>query len=249
MRVPQVNERVKEAPAQALRAIFAGIGQLLSVSDKIRSKPDTAQAPANVKTATPETAAPKTMAPETMAPETVTPETMAPETMAPETAAPETVTPETVTPETVAPKTMAPETKKPRASRKAPAAKTMAPETMAPETKKAPATRKAPAAKKTPATAAKKSATAGGHVRLLPPDETPAAPAATAAPEATSGAAAAADLPVPNYDDLSIASLRARLRNLTTDQVSQLLAYEQGHAARADVISMYERRIEKLAEG
>ena len=29
MRVPQVSERVKEAPAQALRAMFAGIGQLL----------------------------------------------------------------------------------------------------------------------------------------------------------------------------------------------------------------------------
>src|SRR6516164_621884 len=41
MRVPQV----KEAPAQALRAMFAGIGQLLSVSDKIRNK--SAPAPAS----------------------------------------------------------------------------------------------------------------------------------------------------------------------------------------------------------
>ena len=39
MRVPQVNERVKEAPASALRAMFAGIGSLLSVTDKIRAKP------------------------------------------------------------------------------------------------------------------------------------------------------------------------------------------------------------------
>ena len=39
MRVPQLNERVKEAPAHALRAVFGGIGSLLSVGDKIRNKP------------------------------------------------------------------------------------------------------------------------------------------------------------------------------------------------------------------
>ncbi len=38
MRVPQVSERIKEAPAQALRGVFAGIGQLLLITDKIRNK-------------------------------------------------------------------------------------------------------------------------------------------------------------------------------------------------------------------
>src|SRR5262249_44060004 len=38
MRVPQVSERIKEAPAQALRGVFAGIGQLLLISDKLRNK-------------------------------------------------------------------------------------------------------------------------------------------------------------------------------------------------------------------
>src|SRR6516162_3175946 len=38
MRVPQVSERIKEAPAQALRGVFAGIGQLLLVTDKLRNK-------------------------------------------------------------------------------------------------------------------------------------------------------------------------------------------------------------------
>src|ERR1700722_6783927 len=38
MRVPQISERVKEAPAQALRGVFAGIGQLLLVTDKLRNK-------------------------------------------------------------------------------------------------------------------------------------------------------------------------------------------------------------------
>lgn len=218
MRVPQVNERVKEAPAHALRAIFAGIGQLLSVSDKVRNKPATPETAAP-ETATPKTAAPETAAPEMKAPQTAAPETAAPETIAPETMAPETVTPETVTPETVTPETMAPET--------------VTPETMAPETKSAPAT-------------------AGGHVKVLPPEETPEAPAASAstmAPEDKPAAAASAELPVPNYDDLTIASLRARLRNLSADQLAQLVTYEKSHANRADVITMFERRIAKLAEG
>ena len=38
MRVPQVSDRIKEAPAQALRGVFAGIGQLLLITDKLRNK-------------------------------------------------------------------------------------------------------------------------------------------------------------------------------------------------------------------
>ena len=151
MRVPQVSERVKEAPAQALRAMFAGIGQLLAASDKVRGKSATDQAPAETKAA----------APETVTPETVTPETVTPETVTPETATPETVAPETATPE---------------------------------------------------------------------------------------AAASTGELPLPNYDDLTIASLRARLRNLSADQLAQLIDYEKSHANRADVIQMFERRIAKLAE-
>jgi hypothetical protein len=160
MRVPQVSERVKEAPAQALRAMFAGIGQLLSASDKIRGKSATAEAPAEAKAA---------------APETVTPETVTPETVTPETVTPETVTPET---------------------------------------------------------------SGGGHVKVVPGDAAPAAPAASTG-----------ELPLTNYDDLTIASLRARLRNLSADQLAQLVDYEKSHANRADVIQMFERRIAKLAEG
>jgi len=175
MRVPQVSERVKEAPAQALRTMFAGIGQLLSASDKLRGKSATDEAPAEAKAAAPETATPETATPETATPETATPETATPETATPETATPETATPET---------------------------------------------------------------SGGGHVKLLPSD------AATAAPVASTG-----ELPVPNYDDLTIASLRARLRNLSADQLAQLADYEKSHANREDVVQMFERRIAKLAEG
>jgi hypothetical protein len=216
MRVPQV----KEAPAHALRAMFAGIGQLLGVSDKIRGKSDSAPAGAE----TPETVAPETVAPETVAPETVVTETATPETVAPETVAPETVAPETVAPETVAPETVAPETAVPE---------TVAPETVAPETV-------------APETVAPETVVAETAVPEAVAPETVAAK--TVAPEAEPAAAGAA-LPLPNYDELTIASLRARLRNLSADQLGELIEYEKAHAARADVISMFERRIAKLAEG
>ena len=215
MRVPQVSERVKEAPAQALRAMFAGIGQLLAASDKLRGKSATDEAPAEAKAAAPETVTPETVTPETVTPETVTPETVTPETVTPETVTPETVTPETVTPETVTPETVTPETVTPE---------TVTPETVTPETV-------------TPETVTPE--TGGGHVKLVPGD---AAPAATPA-------ASAAELPVSNYDNLTIASLRARLRNLSADQLAQLVDYEKSHANRPDVVQMFERRIAKLAEG
>ncbi|HEV2240099.1 MAG TPA: hypothetical protein VGR98_03575, partial [Streptosporangiaceae bacterium] len=68
-------------------------------------------------------------------------------------------------------------------------------------------------------------------------------PADTRPPAASAQAAA---LPVPNYDDLSVASLRARLRNLDTAQVRALLDYEKANAGRAAVLTMFERRIAKL---
>ncbi|MFZ2048566.1 MAG: hypothetical protein WAV12_31580 [Trebonia sp.] len=210
MRVPQVSERVKEAPAQALRAMFAGIGQLLAASDKLRGKSATDEAAAEAKAAAPKTVTPETVTPETVTPETATPETVTPETVTPETVTPETVTPETATPMTVTPETVTPETVTPE---------TVTPETVTPETV-------------TPEMG-------GGHVKLLPGDAAPAA-----APAASTEA-----LPLPNYDDLTIASLRARLRNLSADQLAQLVDYEKSHANRADVVQMFERRITKLAEG
>ena len=57
------------------------------------------------------------------------------------------------------------------------------------------------------------------------------------------------DLPVPGYDELSVASLRARLRFLDAAGVRTLLEYEKAHQGRAAVITMFERRINKLDEG
>jgi hypothetical protein len=154
MSVPQ---KEKEGPAKMLRAMFAGVGSLLSVMDKVRSKP-AAEAPADAEVPAPTAVAPEAAAPEAAAPEAAAaPEPAAePETVAAETAAPETATPETVAPE------------------------------------------------------------------------------------------AAAELPLANYDELTVASLRARLRNLSIDQLTQLIAYERANAARPDVITMFERRIAKV---
>ena len=65
----------------------------------------------------------------------------------------------------------------------------------------------------------------------------------------SAGTGGQAALPVPGYDDVSVQSLRARLRNLDRGQVGQLLAYERANAARPAVISMFERRIAKLETG
>jgi hypothetical protein len=174
MSVPQ---KEKEGPASMLRAVFAGFGSLLSVVDKVRSKP-AAEAPAAAESPAPAPAPAAAAAPEPAA---------EPETATPETATPETVAAETATPEVTA--------------EAEPAA---APETVAAET----------------------------------------AVAETVTPEETAGEVA--ELPLANYDESTVASLRARLRNLSVDQLNQLIEYEKGHAARADVITMFERRVAKL---
>ena len=180
MRVPQVKERVKESPASALRAMFAGIGSMLFVKDKIRHKAGTENSAPGDRGGRPGRVPEATPAPEDAA---------APETVAAET----TAVPEVST---------APET------------------TAVPEAAAAPEDAAAP--------------------------ETVVAQT-TAEPETTAEAAAA--LPLANYDELTIASLRARLRTLTPEQLTVLIEYEKAHANRADVITMFERRITKLALG
>ena len=189
MRIPQqVPERVKEAPAQALRAVFSGIGQVLLVADRVKSR--------------------------------------------------------VAVPEQVQPAAAAAPRAQSRSGAAAPGSETRW-----------------------------RSLDQTGNVRVLseedaadaePPEAeataapSPAAESSAAQPVAeppvteavTEPAATGQDaLPVPNYDDLSVASLRARLRNLDQSQVRTLLDYEKAHAGRADVLSMFERRITKLESG
>ncbi|MUN39890.1 hypothetical protein [Actinomadura litoris] len=74
----------------------------------------------------------------------------------------------------------------------------------------------------------------------------PAKAEAAESEAAKAGPKDAAELPVPNYDEATLPQLRARLRGLSADQVRLLREYERDHAARTDVIRMYERRIAKL---
>jgi hypothetical protein len=201
MRVPPVSERIKEVPAQALRGVFAGIGQLLLITDKLRNKPPVAADPPRART--PERSKP-------VADATASEPTPAP-------AKPDTA--------------------------KAAAAK--------------PARTEAPKPPPTPPT---RDFDKTGNVRLLHDAETSAAapvspasaaPADAAAPEAAAAPAAGGEAgdsgpPLPHYDELSVASLRARLRNLDVAQVRRLAEYERAHAARAEVVTMFERRIAKL---
>ena len=212
MRVPQVSERVKEVPAQALRGVFAGIGQLLLVTDKLRNKAPADRPAPPARSPGPPAAAPA----------------------AGDAAASRDETPAPVRADTP------------------PAVKTQPPVGTQPpaEAPAAPARPRTPAAPKAPRV---RNLDKTGNVRLLSSDEVSAAGAAGDAGPTASGVRAepaAADAPpLPNYDELSVASLRARLRNLDLTQVRRLTEYEKAHAARADVIVMFERRIAKLEAG
>jgi len=59
-------------------------------------------------------------------------------------------------------------------------------------------------------------------------------------------APSAEELAVPTYDELTLPSIRARLRKLTIDQVRDLRSYEVAHQSRPEFVKMYDNRIAKL---
>ena len=234
MRIPQqVSERVKEAPAHALRAVFSGIGLVLLVADRIktratepsRSQPAAAPPPAQAQPA----AAP---APDETRwrslDETGNVRLLSEEdVLKAEPPAAQSAPAQSTAP---APAVSAPATPKtePAAPKTEPAAKATTPKTE-------------PAAPKTGAAAKAKAAT---------PKAGPAA-AKTAAPGAEPGGPVgeAGALPVPNYDELTLASLRARLRGLDATQLRVMIGYERANAGREAVLTMFERRVAKLESG
>ena len=202
MRIPQqVAERVKEAPAQALRAVFSGIGQVLLVADRVKSR-----------VAVPEQVQPAAAA--------------APRAQSRSGAA---------APGSETRWRSLDQTGNVRVLSEEDAADAEPPEA---EATAAPS----PAAE---SSAAQPVAEPPVTEAVTEPVAKPPVTEAVTEPAATGQDA----LPVPNYDDLSVASLRARLRNLDQSQVRTLLDYEKAHAGRADVLSMFERRITKLESG
>ena len=55
------------------------------------------------------------------------------------------------------------------------------------------------------------------------------------------------DLPLPDYDHLTLGSLRGRMRSLDLPQLVQIRDYEKAHADRLPIVTMLDNRIVKLA--
>jgi hypothetical protein len=225
MRIPQqVSERVKEAPAQALRAVFSGIGQVLLVADRIKSRaaePD--RAPSSPAEPSPQPTA-----------------------------------------------TMVRDETKWRSLDKTGNVRLIPGQ----DASKAAAAAPVPEASEVVTEVAEVTdiaeATDAGEVTevaevtevtevaevIEPSEDTEAAsivapepvdvPEQTPTEQLAAEETAATSFPVPNYDNLTVPSLRARLRNLDTSQLRTLLDYEKAHASRGDVLTMFERRITKL---
>ena len=238
MPLPQVNDRLKEIPAQALRTVFATIGQVLLAADRLRAKAAGQLSGSGEATAT------------------------RPADQAPAPAPPPPAKP------------ASPASPPSPASSARPAAGNSRWRSLdktgnvrvldggdddddedVPRVRKAvpePAPAPAPSAEYTPtevvpavsvtAEAAPAEAEPAMQQEARPAMQQEAEPAQ---PATTAGQA----LPVANYDQLSVASLRARLRVLDAGQVQALLDYEKVHESRPAVITMFERRLSKLGEG
>ena len=82
--------------------------------------------------------------------------------------------------------------------------------------------------------------------------ETAAAPEVVRAADRAAAAVPQTDLqhdelPLPDYDHMTLGSLRGRMRALSVDQLAQIRAYEKAHANRLPVVTMLDNRLAKLA--
>jgi hypothetical protein len=247
MPLPQVNDRIKELPAQALRAVFAGIGQVLLVADKIRNR--AVEQVSGVTTVT---------APPHEAPATKPATKPATESAAEAAAAEPAAAASAAGPGSARWRSLDKTGNVrliPESDATAPAPASAAPPAEAPPADAPPADAQpaeAAPADAAPAGAAPDQALADETVADQPvadqaeTEQPPAAPRAET-PVVPAGADAAG-LPLSNYDSLTIASLRARLRVLSASQVTALLDYERATQARPAVISMFDRRLAKLTQ-
>jgi len=229
MRVPQVTDRLKEAPAQALRAVFSGVGSVLLVADRLRHRPGQETGQGNGHAARPATA--------------------------PDGGSPVATAPAPTGGSMAAQDSPAAKAAKAASSAKASYAEPPAPRTPAAP----PATTDSPAPAQSRGRSAKAtaaSATGGGETAASDTGVARAAPAKRGSGTATAkrGAAAggsggAAGLPLAGYDGLSVPQLRARMRTLEPAQLRALIAHERAHAGRDEVVAMFERRIAKVESG
>lgn len=244
MPLPQVNDRLKEIPALALRTMFATIGQVLLAADRLRARAAGQLSGSGETTAT----RPADQAPAPAPPPPAKPAQPAKPARPARPARP------------------AAETSRWRSLDKTgnvrvldggeeqdedvPSVTQAVPE---------PAPASAPSAEYTPtevvpaisvpAEPAMQQETAPAPAEVIAEEPRPAEPALPESAPAAAEAAGGEALPVRNYGQLSVASLRARLRVLDAGQVQTLLDYEKAHESRPAVITMFERRLTKLGEG
>ena len=85
--------------------------------------------------------------------------------------------------------------------------------------------------------------------RQKPPRPAPAPPAPAPPAPAPAGPAPAAPggPPLADFDTMTVASLRGRLRTLDLPTLIQLRGWESRHGARAGILSMLDHRINKLS--
>jgi hypothetical protein len=234
MGIPQVTDRLKEAPAHALRAVFSGFGQLLLAAERLRGQPgdragdrpagpagDSAANPADGRPADPATGPAPAARPD-----------QAPD---PDPAAERWRSLD----QTGNVRILSADDPAEDGPLTSPAASQVIPDQGTPAQA---ATDQAIPTQAAPDQGTPKAGAAGPGGLAAGTAEPAAAP-----PGAPEPGPAAAALPVPGYDALSLPSLRARLRNLDAGQLRVLIAYEHAHAGRADVVAMFERRIAKLA--
>lgn len=261
MPLPQVNDRLKEIPAQALRTLFASVGQLLLVADRFRARAAEQLSGSSESTAT----RPADRAPAEAPPVTPPAPRTAPDQEA-ENARWRSLDKTGnvrlldgddeqdredlagfVTPSAPGPSISEPVT--PATPEPVPAPVEYTPTEPVPAVPSPAEPQPADLAVPQPADLAVPDA---AELAIPEPaDLNPVGPAPADLVTAEPAPAAAADaaLPVPNYDQLTLASLRARLRGLDPAGVQVLLDYEKAHQGRPAVITMFERRLTKLSEG
>jgi hypothetical protein len=219
MPIPQVNDRIKEAPAVMLRAVFAGVGQLLLAADKVRARAAGTTWPYD-------RTAPKGGPAGSGIAERQSRTQSRWHTLDDGRSAAVPLSRERTysypPPQRPSPGSPGPATRAEPAGRPAAAEPIAQPKPAVATEPAKPSTAAGPAAQAAPAAAAE-----------------PSAPAAGAKPGADAP-------PLDGYDGMSLPSLRARLRGFDAATLRALLAYEKGHANRDDVITLFERRLEKI---
>ncbi|MGV9777776.1 hypothetical protein [Streptosporangium sp. NPDC003464] len=243
------DDKTEDKPARREPVIFAprpesaSTKEITPETNGVKSRPEPvifAPAKPKAKPAEPEAkpvetdtaeAEPKTAAPEAKPAEVKAAEPVKAETAEAKPAEPEATTPEAKPVETdtaeAEPKTAAPKTKSKTA-----------------EPKAAEAAVSQPAAAKVEVTEVEVVKPEAADAALVEVTETRVAepPVATPVPEAVAVPAE----PMPGYGQLSIASLRARMRGKTAEQIQELIDYERATTARPEVVRMYENRLAKL---